>query len=217
MYPPFFNVTTILKDILNLETWDTPPRYVIEDILNVAYNDIKSNTTIGMTKFYNGITIALRLYKDRKINKNESTNTTTVKNLTHTKVRKSALDNVTNGDKTCDELENVNHSKRSLESENYSDPNKRSKVIDNSTVQLRANPDIQSKPPSISCETTDPTNSLMTVNVDYDNISVEGEIDMSTLLDSGCNYHLTNTHIGLTDFIANDDIDSLNDIYYRIW
>jgi len=56
----------------------------------------------------------------------------------------------------------------------------------------------------------------MTVDVDYDNISVEGEIDMSTLLDSGCNYHLTNSHLELTDYIANDDKGSLKLGYVKL-
>jgi len=56
----------------------------------------------------------------------------------------------------------------------------------------------------------------MTVDVDYDNTSLEGKIDMSMLLDSGCNYHLTNSHLELTDYIANDDKDSLKLGYVKL-
>ena len=81
---------------------------------------------------------------------------------------------------------------------------------------LQRSNDSHSKSSTTSCETTVPTSSLMTVDVDYDNTSVEGEIDMSMLLDSGSNYHLTNTHLELTDYIANDDKDSLKLGYVKL-
>jgi len=145
---------------------------VIEDILNVAYKNLTSKTLVDMTKFYNGITTALKLYEDRKIIKNKLTTTTTDKHLTHTNLKDPMLNKVIDDDATCDELEKVNNSKRSLESDNSSESNKRSKIISNSTDEISVNPDLtpkdrypQRKSPTISCETPEPTNSLMTINI----------------------------------------------------
>ena len=84
MYPPFLYITTILKDTLNLASWDNTPRYVIEDILCVAYNDLKSKTSVEMVKFYNRISTALKLYENSKISKNKPSTTSTDSGVSNT-------------------------------------------------------------------------------------------------------------------------------------
>jgi len=169
-----------------------------------------------MTKFYNGITIALKLYKNSKTSKNKPTTNTTDRYIIPKNPNDQAVDKAIDNDTTCDKI-NANQSKRILESNNSSESNIRSKVITDRTVNKNDNTDptqkgsnTYSKVPTTSCDNSDTTNSLMLVNKDYDNISVEGEMLMSMLLASECNHHLTNTHLRLTDYTANDDKDSLN-------
>jgi len=84
---------------------------VIEDILRVAYDNLTLKTSVGMVKFYNGITTALKLYENSKSNTNRPNTTTTDSNVTNTNFDQTMLDRTTGDDTACDKQLRVNSSK----------------------------------------------------------------------------------------------------------
>jgi len=102
MHPPFLYITTILKDTLNLASWDNTPRRVIEDILYVAYNDIKAKTSVEMVQFYNRICTALKLYENSKISKNKPSISSTTSDVTKVNLDQIVLANSSKRSVDCD-------------------------------------------------------------------------------------------------------------------
>ena len=210
MYPPFLHISIFYKDKINLTSLDEPTWSTIDNILSVAYDSIMRLNSTEMDRFYNKIIDGLITYyksiKTRTVPQVPSIlyvpNSMTIETQTDINELEIQSDNVTNI-----VMIDIQPSDDDLRSDDITSNKRTQQSPDETLLTPRDILTKSYKRKKISNQTSGESSHMVVVR-GQQKLDVNPANNTQILLDSGCSFHLINTHTEVENFVQNDANDS---------